>query len=51
MVTIKSYFLNQNGEGKPYICLELIGEIEFFFLKKQANFVKYLQELMKLQLG
>jgi hypothetical protein len=28
MVTIKSYFLSQNGEGKTYVVLELIGELE-----------------------
>lgn len=33
MVTVKSYFLNQNNEGKPYVCLELIGDIEILTSK------------------
>ncbi|WP_217607387.1 hypothetical protein [Chitinophaga sp. GbtcB8] len=38
MVTIKNYFLNQNGEGKPYVCLELIGEIEILLSEKSGKF-------------
>ncbi len=33
MVTVKSYFLNQTNEGKTYVCLELIGDIEILTSK------------------
>ena len=38
MVTVKSYFLNQNNEGKTYVCLELIGEIEILQSKQSGKF-------------
>jgi len=38
MVTVKSYFLNQSADGKTYVCLELIGEIEILISEKTGKF-------------
>lgn len=38
MVTVKSYFLNQSADGKTYVCLELIGEIEILLSEKAGKF-------------
>ncbi|RBL93335.1 hypothetical protein [Chitinophaga flava] len=38
MVTVKSYFFNQSADGNPYICLELIGELEMLISEKSGKF-------------
>jgi hypothetical protein len=43
MVTIKSYFLSQNTEGKTYVSFELVGDIEVF----QSNSGKFYADIKK----
>lgn len=38
MVTIKNYSLHENEEGKKYVSLELIGDIEMIQSKQSGRF-------------
>ncbi len=38
MVTVKAYHLRQNAEGKPYVSLELIGQVELVQSQNTGRF-------------
>lgn len=38
MVTIRNYYLNESSEGRKYVSLELIGEIELLQSKESGRF-------------
>lgn len=38
MVTVKAYHLRQNAEGKPYVSLELIGQVEMVQSQNTGRF-------------